>query len=304
MKSTDFVEKIKEIALSRKTLYVAGCFGAPMTAANKTRYTKNASYNAASSRSAVIKAAGTDTYGFDDAGLIKGVLWGWTGDKKLTYGGAVYASNKVPDLDADALFAKCKAISDDWSFLLPGELVWMSGHVGVYIGEGKVAESTPSWDGGVQITKLGFVTEFKTRQWTKHGKLPYVKYVEKITLKPLDEIAAEVVEGLWGTGAYRKMRLTTAGYNYDEVQTRVDEIIRANEGTLWTPEVGDEVIFHGTRHYSNPNAVTGPSCKGGAATIVESCDPAKNRHPYYLVASDGESTVRGWVDADTFNKAK
>lgn len=34
-----------EVAKNYKTLYIMGCFGAPMTAKNKARYTKNHSYN-------------------------------------------------------------------------------------------------------------------------------------------------------------------------------------------------------------------------------------------------------------------
>lgn len=42
-------------------------------------------------------------------------------------------------------------------------------------------------------------------------------------LKPLDEIADEVIAGKWGNGADRKKRLTAAGYDYDEVQKIVNK---------------------------------------------------------------------------------
>ena len=42
--------------------------------------------------------------------------------------------------------------------------------------------------------------------------------------KSLDEIAKEVVRGDWGNGAERKSRLEAAGYNYEEVQARVDAL--------------------------------------------------------------------------------
>lgn len=41
MKATELVSKAIDIAKNYKTLYVMGCFGAPMTAANKKRYTTN-----------------------------------------------------------------------------------------------------------------------------------------------------------------------------------------------------------------------------------------------------------------------
>ena len=43
--------------------------------------------------------------------------------------------------------------------------------------------------------------------------------------KSVDELAHEVIEGLWGNGEDRKQRLTNAGYNYQEVQNRVNQIL-------------------------------------------------------------------------------
>ena len=54
MKANIFVEKLVDIAKNYKTLYVMGCFGAPMTAANKKRYTGNHEYNRQSNRTAMI----------------------------------------------------------------------------------------------------------------------------------------------------------------------------------------------------------------------------------------------------------
>ena len=106
MKATELVSKAIDIAKNYKTLYVMGCFGAPMTAANKKRYTTNHSYNKAAARVKMINAASEDTFGFDCVCLIKGILWGWNGDKNATYGGAKYASNNVPDLGADIMIKK------------------------------------------------------------------------------------------------------------------------------------------------------------------------------------------------------
>ena len=45
-------------------------------------------------------------------------------------------------------------------------------------------------------------------------------------LKSIDELAHEVINGLWGNGQERKDRLTQAGYDYNEVQNRVNEILQ------------------------------------------------------------------------------
>lgn len=45
------------------------------------------------------------------------------------------------------------------------------------------------------------------------------------TTKTVDEVAREVIKGLWGTGQDRINRLKSAGYNADAVQKRVNEIL-------------------------------------------------------------------------------
>lgn len=43
--------------------------------------------------------------------------------------------------------------------------------------------------------------------------------------KSIDEIAREVLQGKWGNGAERKNRLLNAGYDYNEVQEKVNKLI-------------------------------------------------------------------------------
>lgn len=175
----ELVTMLKKIAASYKTLYVMGCFGAPMTAANKQRYCNNHTYNRQADRTAMIRAASEDTFGFNCVCLIKGVLWGWNGDTGKTYGGAVYASNGVPDVNADGMIKKCLDVSTDFSKIEVGEAVWMPGHIGVYIGDGLAVECTPAFKNCVQITavsNIGRVSGYSSRKWQKHGKLPYISY--------------------------------------------------------------------------------------------------------------------------------
>lgn len=59
--------------------------------------------------------------------------------------------------------------------------------------------------------------------------------------KSVDTIAREVIHGAWGTGAIRKTALTKAGYNYEAVQTKVNEIL--NKGaTKSITAIAKEVI--------------------------------------------------------------
>lgn len=62
--------------------------------------------------------------------------------------------------------------------------------------------------------------------------------------KSVDEIAQEVIRGEWGNGSDRRARIESAGYDYDAIQDRVNEIL---EGTPSTPkksidELAQEVI--------------------------------------------------------------
>lgn len=44
--------------------------------------------------------------------------------------------------------------------------------------------------------------------------------------KSVDEIAREVIQGKWGNGIERKNRITNAGYDYNAVQKRVNELMK------------------------------------------------------------------------------
>ncbi len=262
MKVAEFIAKLKDIANNYNTLYVMGCFGAPLTGANVKRYQNNCSYNKQTERTEMIKAVANKTppyYGFDCVCLIKGILWGWNGSQNKTYGGATYTSNKVPDIGADTMITKCSDISTDFSNIEIGEAVWCKGHIGVYIGDGLVVECTPKWKNCVQITALkniGSKSGYDARMWTKHGKLPYIEYEETtptVTVSP----ATEDLEYA----------------------------------------VGDVVQFTGCLHYtSSYKSGVAKGCKAGVAkvTAISKGKP----HPYQLKAVAGKgSTVYGWVNA-------
>lgn len=244
MNASEFVEKLKDVALNYKTLYVMGCFGAPMNSKNRTRYCTNDPYNKQPERTAMINAASASTFGFDCVCLIKGILWGWIGNKNLTYGGAVYKANGVPDVNADTMFSYCYDIGTTFTDLEVGEALWTNGHIGIYIGDGLAVECTPSWDNCVQITACNCKKSgYHTRTWKKHGKLPYVEYTAKTAStakKSFDTIVQEVIDGKWYTGAARRSALTKAGYDYKKVQAAVNKRTKSNKKPL--EEIAKEVI--------------------------------------------------------------
>lgn len=187
MTNREFCDKLKAAA-AKKTLYVMGCIGAPMTASNKTRYLGEQPYNRRADRKPKIEAASADTFGFDCVCLIKSILWGWNGNTGAVYGGAAYASNGVPDIGTEEIIERCHEVSTRFDTITEGELVWMPGHVGIYVGGGLVVECTPIWKDGVQFSACNrAVAGYNRRDWVKHGKLPYVNYTavtETVTAAP------------------------------------------------------------------------------------------------------------------------
>lgn len=118
---------------------------------------------------------------------------------------------------------------------------WRKGKVGVPSdGAGHVAiVEKINADGTILISESGY-RKFKFRTsvipptcelagyvfqgFIYNPKVPY----DKQTIKTPEEVAKEVLKGLWGNGLSRKQRLTEAGYDYMEVQGIVNELLRGN----------------------------------------------------------------------------
>jgi GH25 family lysozyme M1 (1,4-beta-N-acetylmuramidase) len=76
------------------------------------------------------------------------------------------------------------------------------------------------------------ISDFKNISITKPTTKP--------TKKSADEIANEVIAGKWGNGQLRKEKLEAAGYNYNEIQSKVNE--KLNKKTTkkyYTVKAGD-----------------------------------------------------------------
>lgn len=63
-------------------------------------------------------------------------------------------------------------------------------------------------------------------------------------LKSIEVIAQEVIDGKWGSGITRKTKLIQAGYNYTEVQTMVNQILKGNKTSSNLPII--DLSHHNT----------------------------------------------------------
>lgn len=203
-----------DVAKNYKTLYVMGCFGWPMNDHNKQRAKNEYDYNRR--EAAKIDGASADAFGFDCVNLIKALLWGWNGNVNAPYGGAVYHSNGVPDINDDMMIRECKDLSTDFSKIQPGEAVWMQGHIGIYVGDGLAVECTPIWADGVQITACNCSKSgYNRRDWTKHGKLPWVTYEVQEEKKPAgDAVELPMLRNGSKGDTVRALQILLIGYGF------------------------------------------------------------------------------------------
>ena len=180
---------------------------------------------------------------FDCLRSIKAILWNFSADKSKSRGGTVYKSNGVADFTCNGGLNYCTNVSKDFTKLVPGSYLCMKGtkynHSGICLEaptsskRGKVFECTTGWG-----TKKCIISEIDTKgnryyngvknvPWTWNGLLIYIDYTNtpSPTTKTVEELAQEVLEGKWGNGEDRKKRLESAGYNYRQVQDRVNELV-------------------------------------------------------------------------------
>lgn len=118
----------------------------------------------------------------DCIGLIKGYCWFDPVTGKIDY-----SINGMPDINADYMTnSVAEKGTIDTIPEIPGLAVWFPGHIGVYIGNGKVIEA--------KATKIGVVeTDLSAGAWTHWIKIPYINYIEEST-EPEETAPSEPVE--------------------------------------------------------------------------------------------------------------
>ena len=82
-----------------------------------------------------------------------------------------------------------------------------------------------SYVGMWQYTSSGKVDGISGKVDRDELYIPYWETAPKLPRKTIDELAHEVIDNVWGKGDARKKDLTDAGYDYDAVQNRVNEML-------------------------------------------------------------------------------
>lgn len=177
----EYCEKV--LRLGNDTIYVYGTFGQELTQSLINFKAEQYLYNLPRKRiyRRALLSSGTE-YAFDCVGLIKSYIWGGYG--KVKYNGKQDKSaNDMLNVAKEK--GKIKTMPE-----IPGLLVQMNGHIGVYVGKGYVIECTPNkkfakqdhGGGGVCKTKLS------ARKWTHWCKCPYIEYTStSVHIKPKEE---------------------------------------------------------------------------------------------------------------------
>lgn len=73
--------------------------------------------------------------------------------------------------------------------------------------------------------------------------------------KTVDELANEVLNGIWGNGADRKQNVTAAGYDYGIIQARVNEILNTEKKVYYTVRKGDTLSGIAKQYDTTVNAL-------------------------------------------------
>lgn len=110
-------------------------------------------------------------------------------------------------------------------------------HTVLYIGDNKIVQASINEKGGIYNGKNGDQTgkEIAVGKFYEYSKgwdvvLRYPDDEKDISQKPQntaklseEEIALQVINGMWGNGKERQQRLTEAGYDYDAIQNAVNK---------------------------------------------------------------------------------
>jgi len=243
--------------------------------------------------------------------MIKGILWGFNFNKKASHGGSIYGSNGVYDDNADGIMKRCTSISKDFKNIEVGEILHMNGHVGVYIGNRQVVEST-AWYGKTIISTVE-TNGRRTKDgnsggyWLEHGKLSYIDYSENVQPQPTPssnkiEVGSKVK--ITTMNPYKYWIADDVQIKYGIYQIREDVNAGGTNAFEWKdngiPEACVDLVYSDGRKRSDSDMVHAK--KGDKFVFAKTFTVKKiaydNNKKYYYLDFDGNADHRFWVIGD------
>lgn len=135
---------------------------------------------------------------------------------------------------------------------VPGCSYWIARY-GTNNGQAQVKPSVPVTIDGWQYTSVGKFAGINGNVDTSifyttfDGETP----VPVVPDKTIDDLAREVISGIWGNGAARIQKLMDAGYDANAVQRRVNEMLGASNDIAYVVKSGDTLSGIATRYGTN-----------------------------------------------------
>ena len=154
---------------------------------------------------------------------------------------AVRSDYKTTDITGSSYGNYVKIKHDNGYYTLYAHLKYNS--VTVKVGDRVLKGQVIGYMGNTGYSK-GAHLHFEVRD-AKDNKIDPTNYIDsdlpncEKTLKSIDEIALEVINNQWDVYPARKELLENEGYNYEEVQKRVNEILNAKTVITYIVKSGD-----------------------------------------------------------------
>lgn len=133
---------------------------------------------------------------------------------------------------------------------------------------------------------MSIVDKYDLTRFDKFEDVKVEAPKKETTLKSVDEVAREVINGKWGNGSDRREVLEKAGYNYSDVQGKVNEILKGETSSnknksdyeTYTIQAGDTLtkiskLFYGVCNHTtiqkiaNANNIPNPNYIRSGVTI-------------------------------------
>lgn len=137
-------------------------------------------------------------------------------------------------------------------------------HMFYYMGDNQIADAG-------NYTNIN--NQIAIRSADNYSAKIIVRYVgwnkpEPVPQKSIEELAQEVLDGKWGSGEERKQRLIAAGYDYDAVQAKVNELLATVTKELEACAAQADWMRNSTYAWESNPTVAKSKKKGTCVTYV------------------------------------